>query len=93
MAHTPGPWSWDNRGLELFGVVTYPTGTTGTEQVLAIDLPEFIDPENKVLISAAPELLAALQLIWLEASEFAPLEWVEKRADTVNAVISKALRE
>jgi hypothetical protein len=53
MAHTPGPWTWVSNGTALIG--------SNEDQVLAIDLPEFIEPENKALLAAAPELLAALK--------------------------------
>lgn len=70
MSHTPAPWQWIRNGCTLihFEAAQSPHPWAGTEhhlerQVLAIDLPEFIDEDDKRLIAAAPELLAALKAV------------------------------
>jgi hypothetical protein len=55
-SHTPGPWAWDD------GRCVLRNAADTTLSVLAIDLPEFIEEPDKVLVGAAPELLEALKL-------------------------------
>ena len=54
--HTPGPWKWSEDRCLLIPVGRYP-------QVLALDLPEFMLEEDKQLIAAAPDLLAACKTV------------------------------
>jgi hypothetical protein len=49
---TPGPWTWNAKRTELRGA---------GDQVLCIDLPEFIRESDKHLIAAAPDLYTALR--------------------------------
>lgn len=82
---TPGPWFWDKEGLGseshmVFGSV-YPVGMTSEE--------------NKSLISAAPELLEALQaaMEWIDSDpQYAQLPTMPGfDRDWVDVIIAKAL--
>lgn len=62
-AHTPAPWTWDDEDDELRGGpertivldgVSWNTGDAG----VACD-----NPDDRALIAAAPELLAALEAV------------------------------
>lgn len=52
-AHTAGPWRWTHDRCWLVN--------DSRGQILAIDLPEFIEDADKELIAAAPDLLAAVK--------------------------------
>ena len=76
--HTEGPW---HLGKRAGNPAIY--GKDGTEivQILHVLTPEW--PENARLIAAAPEMLAALQLVYANAGE-SP-EWIRSRIGTVIA--------
>lgn len=79
--HTPGPWTSENSGLCQ---CVYATGPYGD----ALRIAEMIGPkeeENGQLMAAAPELLAALELIDSNAAE--SVEWIRRVA---RDAISKA---
>jgi hypothetical protein len=81
MAHTPGPWWWTSRGTELLGA---------GECVLAIDLPEFITEADKHMISAAPQLLAALKAV---VDQFGPWHDEDCPADDTCDCSAKPIHE
>lgn len=59
----------------LVGVYTRDDGSTTEEQVLCIDLPEFMEPEDKALISAAPDLHAIVaEFVRMHDTEDWPIE-------------------
>jgi hypothetical protein len=77
MTHTPGPWQYAFEG----GTVAFITEADGTT-VAKLSATENTTahsalPSNARLIAAAPELLAALQLVYANAGE-SP-EWIRAR--------------
>ena len=78
--HTASPW---HLGKRAGNPAIY--GKDGTEiaEILHVLTPEW--RENACLIAAAPELLAALQLVYANAGE-SP-EWIRAR---IGSVIAKA---
>ena len=91
MSHTPGPWYW-SAGTSLRGDKhQHPLGSTDLfidEQILCIDLPEFISDENKRLIAAAPELLAACKAAIGPVGDF--LQGNLELYDQLESAIAKA---
>jgi len=81
--HTPGPWKLSDAGDSI----TAPSGARIAELLIVHDAPDRIRQfdANARLISAAPDLLAALQLVYSNAGE-SP-EWIRAR---IGQAIAKA---
>lgn len=95
MPHTPGPWNWEDEGPE-----TNIFACNG--KVLIANFNDEIDEclDNADLISAAPELLSALEAImghypYLCSDEHGnpPSEWEQQRITAARAAIAKAKGE
>lgn len=87
--HTPGPWSVSGAGILNHPVTNRPVSTVQIEAAGWGRIGDWYDesnegPGNVRLIAAAPELLAALQVIavWLIAPVTDPstLAWVQAAA-------------
>lgn len=63
---TPGPWHWVSFAGEVFGDDwMLATGDEKNYELLSLE-----EPANRSLIGAAPELLEALELLWLYVGFF-----------------------
>jgi hypothetical protein len=82
MKHTPGPWYWDTEGLGSKDVLVFGKGYPF----------EMTSKANKNLIAAAPDLLAALQLI-ISYHDDGNCELHSEDVAMARAAISKALGE
>jgi hypothetical protein len=82
MKHTPGPWYWDSEGLGSKDVLVFGKGYPF----------EMTSKANKRLIAAAPDLLAALQLI-ISYHDDGNCELHSEDVAMARAAISKALGE
>lgn len=91
--HTPGPWSvnsWHGGGISIT------IGATGTPLIATAHLRDVSVNQlkaNALLISAAPELLAALQEIdnWLVCSAIATPEDMAQSFQHMQGVASAAI--
>lgn len=90
MAHTPGPWAYDEDSSEVYSAADgYGTGwialVKGNDDA-GVSFPETMRLANARLIAAAPELLACLQSLRVV---FASLEgWRDMDATLVDQFIS-----
>lgn len=89
MKHTPGPWYWDSEGLGSKDVLVFGKGYPF----------EMTSTANKNLISAAPDLLEALQdmlsgwkYIREQHGDLYGVGW-DRAHDKAQAAINKALGE
>ena len=85
--HTPGPWTVDPKTLAVYAPDRH--GHAAAVRVAECGrtlLPTAEIRANAALMAAAPDLLAALQLVYANAGE-SP-EWIRSRID---AVIARAI--
>lgn len=80
-------WTWDDDGTELISNATTrdALGFLQRSTVLAIDCPEFIDDADKLLIAAAPDLLAACKLALGAFERNDAIDWNELAAAIAKA--------
>lgn len=83
--HTPGPWTWNEDACVL-------KGESPCSVVLAIDLPQFMDPADKALIAVAPdyhEHAYALAMLVLQSDAYRADADVREQVDAVLAIHRK----
>lgn len=84
MMHTPGPWTVDSRTLAVYAPDRHGhAAAVRVAQRGLAPLPAAEIAANAALIAAAPDLLAALQLVYANAGE-SP-EWIRSRIAPVIA--------
>jgi hypothetical protein len=101
MAHTPGPWKWDDdEGLRdgcVLGLLLGPNGQPVASGLMPMEeggvvQPILCNPDNARLIAAAPELLSSLEEC-VRLLDVLPIKY-RTRADfagnKARAVIAKA---
>lgn len=87
MAHTPGPWEWDDNSH--FSTLQAPTNARILYYTTDDDGIHVSNPRDRPLISAAPDMLAVLKAV--EACPMAAVELSRAGVfDALRAAIAKA---
>ena len=91
MAHTPGPWTYDNTDPEGGTILAqYPGSPKGRFRVALVDDKVEAVDANARLIAAAPELLAALRELRAAFAHVATSTASLALLDRTSAAIAKA---
>ena len=87
--HTPGPWAIESRTIRELGGLIVARIDDGGHLVNENEIPEAEQRANAYLIAAAPELLAALEIV-ANSGKFSCFD--DTAWDQINNAIAKANR-